>query len=107
MTMSSVLHQTLTAYEFWQLPDSGVGRELRRGEVIETMPPGGQHGAIAVILAMLLRLWTKRTTADMWVKFAILPVRFPQSHNGYVERIGQTKEVDAYNPNELVCSHLA
>jgi len=43
----------------------------------------------------------------MWVKFAILPVRFPQSHNGYVERIGQTKEVDAYNPNELVCSHLA
>ena len=61
MTMSSVLHQTLTAYEFWQLPDSGVGRELRRGEVIETMPPGGQHGAIAVILATLLRLWTKRT----------------------------------------------
>jgi hypothetical protein len=40
-------------------------------------------------------------------KFAILPVRFPQSHNGYVERRAQTKEVDAYNPNELVNSHLA
>jgi Uma2 family endonuclease len=61
MTMSSVLHQTLTAYEFWQLPDSGVRRELMRGEVIEIMPLGGQHGGIAVILAMLLRLWTKRT----------------------------------------------
>jgi Uma2 family endonuclease len=24
------------------------------------MPPGGQHGAIAVMLAMLLRLWTKQ-----------------------------------------------
>jgi Uma2 family endonuclease len=58
--MSSVLHQTMTARELWQLPDSGVRRELVRGEVIETMPPGGQHGAIAVVLAMLLRLWTKR-----------------------------------------------
>jgi Uma2 family endonuclease len=25
------------------------------------MPLGGQHGAIVVVLAMLLRLWTKRT----------------------------------------------
>jgi Uma2 family endonuclease len=58
--MSSVVHQTLTAQELWQLPDTGVRRELVRGEVIETMPPGGQHGAIAVILAMLLRLWTKQ-----------------------------------------------
>ncbi|HJZ48877.1 MAG TPA: Uma2 family endonuclease [Roseiflexaceae bacterium] len=59
--MSSVLHQTITAQDFWQLPDTGVHRELVRGEVIETMPPGGQHGAIAVVLAMLLRLWAKRT----------------------------------------------
>jgi Uma2 family endonuclease len=60
--MSSVLHQLLTAHDFWQLPDDGTRRELVRGEVIETMPPGGQHGAIAVMLAMLLRLWTKRAT---------------------------------------------
>jgi Uma2 family endonuclease len=59
--MSSVLHQTMTAQELLQLPDTGLRRELVRGEVIETMPPGGQHGAIAVILAMLLRLWTKQT----------------------------------------------
>jgi Uma2 family endonuclease len=60
--MSSVLHQLLTAQDLWQLPDMGTRRDLVRGEVIETMPPGGQHGAIAVILAMLLRLWTKQNT---------------------------------------------
>jgi Uma2 family endonuclease len=59
--MSSVVSQTMTARDLWQLPDTGLRRELVRGEVIETMPPGGQHGAIAVILAMLLRLWTKQT----------------------------------------------
>jgi Uma2 family endonuclease len=59
--MSSVLPQAITTHDLWQLPDTGLHRELVRGEVIETMPPGGQHGAIAVILAMLLRLWTKQT----------------------------------------------
>jgi Uma2 family endonuclease len=59
--MSSVLHQAMTAQDLWQLPETGLRRELVRGEVIETMPPGGKHGAIAVILAMLLRLWTKQT----------------------------------------------
>lgn len=59
--MSSVAHQIITAQDLWQLPDTGLRRELVRGEVIETIPPGGKHGAIAVILAMLLRLWTKRT----------------------------------------------
>jgi Uma2 family endonuclease len=59
--MSSVL-QLMTAHDLWLLPDDGMRRELVRGEVVEAMPPGGQHGAIAVILAMLLRLWTKRTT---------------------------------------------
>jgi Uma2 family endonuclease len=58
--MSAVLHQTMTAQEVWQLPDTGMRRELVRGEVVETMPPGGQHGAIAVMLATLLRLWTQR-----------------------------------------------
>ena len=57
--MSSVLHQLLTAQELWRLPDVGTRRELVRGEVIEAMPPGGQHGAIAVMLAMLLRIWAK------------------------------------------------
>ncbi len=59
--MSSVAQRLLTSQEFWQLPASDTGRELVRGEVIETMPPGGRHGAIAVVLAMLLRLWVQRT----------------------------------------------
>lgn len=58
--MSSVAHQVLTAEEFWRLPVTKTRRELVRGEVVETMPPGGQRGAIAVVLAMLLRLWTQR-----------------------------------------------
>ena len=59
--MTSVLPQTLTALEFWELPRNGTHRELVRGEVIETMPPGGRHGEIAASLATLLRLWTQQT----------------------------------------------
>ena len=59
--MSSVAQRLLTADEFWQLPETETHRELVRGEVVETMPPGGRHGAIAVVLAMLLRLWVERT----------------------------------------------
>lgn len=57
--MSLVLEGLTTAEEFWRLPDPKNQRELVLGEIVETMPPGGQHGAIAVMLAMLLRLWTK------------------------------------------------
>jgi Uma2 family endonuclease len=49
----------MTATEFWQLPGTGKHRELVHGEVVETMPPGVIHGAIAVALGMLLRLWCK------------------------------------------------
>ena len=59
--MSSVAQRLLTAQEFWQLPPTDTDRELVRGEVVETMPPGGRHGAIAVALAILLQLWTQRT----------------------------------------------
>src|SRR5262245_21409297 len=59
--MSSVAHQTMTAQEFWLRPETGLRREFVRGSVLETMPLGGQHGAIAVILALLLRLWSKQT----------------------------------------------
>jgi Uma2 family endonuclease len=49
----------MTAEEFWRLPESYKRRELVRGEVIEWMPPGIIHGAIAVALGMILRLWCK------------------------------------------------
>jgi Uma2 family endonuclease len=57
--MSAVTPQLMTAEEFWVLPDSGRPRALVRGEVVETMPPGGVHGAIAIILGALLRAWAK------------------------------------------------
>ncbi len=60
--MSLVARQIMTAQEFWQLPGADVRRELVRGEVIETMPPGGRHGAIAAAIATLLRLWIGQTT---------------------------------------------
>lgn len=58
--MSSVLQQTLTAEELWRSPATIMRRDLVRGEVVETMPPGGQHGSIAVAVAMLLRMWMQR-----------------------------------------------
>jgi Uma2 family endonuclease len=49
----------MTAEEFRLLPDSGKRRALVRGEVVETMPPGGVHGVIAIMLGALLRVWAK------------------------------------------------
>lgn len=49
----------MTADEFWQSPVNTKHSELVRGEVVESMPPGGQHGVIAGAIAMLLRLWSQ------------------------------------------------
>ena len=57
--MSSVDQQLLTAHDYWLLPENGMQRALVRGEVYETMPPGGRHGLIAALLSMLLRMWAK------------------------------------------------
>jgi len=57
--MSTVEHQLPTAHDYWQLPENGMQRALVRGEVYETMPPGGRHGLIAAMLSMLLRLWAR------------------------------------------------
>jgi Uma2 family endonuclease len=57
--MSTVDQQLLTARDYWLLPENGMQRALVRGEVYETMPPGGRHGLIAALLSMLLRLWAK------------------------------------------------
>ncbi|HEY0602505.1 MAG TPA: Uma2 family endonuclease [Herpetosiphonaceae bacterium] len=60
--MSAVAQHWLTAEDLWLLPVTNTRRELVRGEVIEAMPPGGRHGAIVVVLAMLLRLWVQKST---------------------------------------------
>ena len=39
--MSIVTPRLLTAEDLWRLPDNDKQRALVRGEVIETMPPGG------------------------------------------------------------------
>jgi len=57
--MSTVTPQLMTAEEFWALPDTGRPRALVRGEVVESMPPGGVHGVIAIVLGGLLRTWAK------------------------------------------------
>jgi Uma2 family endonuclease len=61
--MSTVLEQVVTAQELLALPETHGQRELVRGELIETMPPGGVHGAIAVRLAVRLQLWADQTQA--------------------------------------------
>ena len=58
--MNSVAQQLMTAEELWQLPDTGVRYELIDGELVETMPPGGIHGAVAVVLSTLLRIWMRQ-----------------------------------------------
>lgn len=47
----------MTAEEFWCLPKNGKHRELVGGGVVETMPPGGLHGIVALTLGALLRAW--------------------------------------------------
>jgi Uma2 family endonuclease len=49
----------MTAEEFWRLPESVKRRSLVRGEVVETMPPGGLHGVIALRLGACLEAWTR------------------------------------------------
>lgn len=58
--MSTVAERLLTAEAFWHSPENGKHRHLVRGEVVETMPPGGMHGLIAVALAGRLQSWAKR-----------------------------------------------
>ena len=81
--MTSVLPQILTALEFWQLSRNGTRRELVRGEVIESMPPGGRHGAIAAGLATLLRLWAKQSDAGyVGVEAGYILARDPDTVRG-------------------------
>lgn len=57
--MSATQTQPMTVLEFERLSDGGLRRELVHGEVHESRPPGGLHGAIAVALALMLRLWAR------------------------------------------------
>lgn len=52
--------ELMTAEAFAALPDNGMQRALVRGEIVEAMPPGGEHGGLAVRVAVRLQLWTER-----------------------------------------------
>jgi Uma2 family endonuclease len=58
--MSSVAQRLITAEEFWQSPENSKHSELVRGEVIETMPPGKEHGTIALKVGALLLQWAEQ-----------------------------------------------
>ena len=53
-------HTRITADEFWQLCADGKPRELIRGQVVETMPAGFEHGSIAQWVATQLTLYQQQ-----------------------------------------------
>jgi Uma2 family endonuclease len=57
--MSTAATTLLSAEEFWQLPDNGKHLELVRGEVVESMPTGGEHSVVVIAFGSLLRHWAK------------------------------------------------
>jgi Uma2 family endonuclease len=58
--MSTTVHKLITAEEFLQMPDNDMKLELVKGEVIESMPPGGEHGVVAAEVFAQLRMWMKK-----------------------------------------------
>lgn len=57
--MSTTLPQLLTADDYWRKPGLAVSSELIQGEVIETMPPGAEHGRIVLRLGVKLLEWAE------------------------------------------------
>jgi Uma2 family endonuclease len=81
--MSIVEPQLLTAHDYWRLPENGMQHALVRGEVHETMPPGGRYGLIAAILSMVLRLWAQQGTHGcVGVESGFLLTRAPDTIRG-------------------------
>lgn len=72
----------ITATRLWALPPSTMRRDLIRGEVIETMPPGGIHGAIAVALAALLRRWSRSGRGYVGVEARYILAHDPDTVRG-------------------------
>jgi Uma2 family endonuclease len=53
----------LTAADLWRMSESLTRRELIRGTLRETVPPGALHASIAVKLSMYLCLWALQQKA--------------------------------------------
>jgi Uma2 family endonuclease len=79
--MSSITQRLLTVEEFQLLPGS-EHKELVRGEVIEVMPPSKEHGAVALAIGTLLRLWAKHGGGQAGVEAGFLLTHDPDTVRG-------------------------
>ena len=71
----------LTAEAFWQ-HHNDKRRELVRGEIVEQMPPGGQHGPIQGDIYAALRTWAKRHGGYVTLESGFLISRDPDTLRG-------------------------
>ena len=77
--MSTVITHLMTASEFAQLPEGSTHRELVRGEIIETMAPGGEHGTIAGDTYSYLRAWSRPQGGYVGVEVGYILARDPDT----------------------------
>ena len=76
-------HARITADEFWRLCADGKPRELVRGQVVETMPAGFEHGRIAQWVATQLTLYQQQIRQYLGevVVEAGFVIRYPDSES--------------------------
>ena len=98
--MGAVRSKPMTAEEFWRLPGSGKNRSLVRGEVIETMPPGGLHGVLALEVSVRLHQWARNGPGGfVGVESGFVLARKPDTVRGPdVFYVGPDKAPDAGAP---------
>jgi Uma2 family endonuclease len=78
--MSTSTETLLTADDLWRMPEGTTRRVLIRGELHETMPPGGIHSDIALELGMRLRMWAQQQQAgSVGVEAGFILARAPDT----------------------------
>ena len=81
--MATVLQRQMTAEDYWSSPYNEDATELVRGEVVETMRPGGLHGVIAAAVSALLHVWARQTKAGhVGVEAGFILARAPDTVRG-------------------------
>jgi len=100
--VATVAKRLITAEEFARMPGS-EHMELIRGEVRVTRPPSKEHGAVALAIGTLLRLWTQqgaRVKAGVEAGFILAHdpdvIRGPDAYYVSAERIPADDESRAF-----------
>ena len=94
--MTSTLAQLVSAEAFWEMTHSDKKLELIRGEVRESMTPGGLHGGFSLGIGALLRTFARSTGGYAGVEAGFLlernpdVVRLPDVSFVCAERIPET-----------------